>query len=86
MHEGIEDRGPCFITASAASGVDQGTVLVPAFIAVLLGPNMEVRVDAVLSTLAMLDEPRPREPEDQQRVELVMNVELAVEEEPAKKH
>ena len=55
----VGPRGPAGIT-SAATRVDQGTVLVPAFIAVLLGPDIEVGADAMSGALATLDEPKQR--------------------------
>ena len=81
MREGMHDRGLRFVTASAATRIDQGTVLVPTFIAVPLGPDVEVGADAMVSALATLDGTKPRELADQLRVRLVMDVEPTVEDE-----
>ena len=60
MREGMQDRGLRFVTASAATRIDQGTVLVPAFVAIPLAPDVEVGADAMVGALATLDEPKPR--------------------------
>ena len=86
LHEGMEDCGLHFVTALAATRVDQGTILVPAFVAVLLGPDVEIGADAMLSALATLDEPRPRELEDQLRVKLVMDIEPTAQVGDAEQH
>ena len=77
MRAGMQDRGLRFVTASAATRIDQDTILAPAFIAVPLGPDVEVGADAMIGALATLDEPKQRGLADQLRVKLVMDVEPA---------